>query len=65
MMFSVVVAVVFVFLFFFQNFGFPDCYSGKSAKNGPKWQKIVSVALDISGTIYLMIAGYGTKCVKW
>ena len=63
MIFSVV-AVVVVFLFFF-NFGFPGCYSGKSAKNGPKWQKIVSVALDISGTIYLMIAGYGTKCVKW
>ena len=30
------------------------------AKNGPKWQKMLSVELDISGTIHQMIVIYGT-----
>ena len=33
---------------------------GKSAKNGPKWQKIMSVVLGISGTIHHMIVIYVT-----
>ena len=39
----------------FQNFDFLCCWWGKSAKNGPKWQKILSVVLHISGTIYHII----------
>ena len=39
----------------FQNFDFLCCWWGKSAKNGPKWQKILSVVLHISGTIHYMI----------
>ena len=40
---------------FFQNFDFLGCYGSKRAKNSPKWQKIMSVWLHISGTIYHMI----------
>ena len=36
------------FFSFFQNFNFLGC---KGAKNGPKWQKIMSAALHISGII--------------
>ena len=32
----------------------------KGQKNGPKWQKILCVALNISGTIHHMIVIYGT-----
>ena len=32
----------------------------KMAKNGPKWQKSLSVALNISGTIHHLIVVYGT-----
>ena len=32
---------------------------GKKAKNGPKWQKILSAMLHISGTIHHMIVIYG------
>ena len=39
---------------------FPGCQGGKSAKNGPKWQKIMSVKLHISGTVHHMIIVYGT-----
>ena len=42
-----------VFFSYFQNFDFSGCYRGKRAKNGPKWQKILSVTLRISGTIWL------------
>ena len=31
-------------------------------KNGPEWQKIMSVALHISGTIHHMIIIYGQMC---
>ena len=34
--------------------------SGKREKNGPKWQKILSVSLSISGTIRHMIVIFGT-----
>ena len=44
---------------FFQNFNFSGCYRGKRAKNGPKWQKILSVAQHISGTMHHMIVTYG------
>ena len=33
---------------------------GKRAKNGPKWQKIVSIALHISGAIHHMLVLQGT-----
>ena len=38
----------FFFFSFFQNFNFLGC---KGAKNSPKWQKIMSAALHISGII--------------
>ena len=43
----------------FQNFDFPGCYGNKKAKNGPRWQNILFVALHISGTIHHMIVIYG------
>ena len=43
-----------VFFSFFQNFNF------KRAKDSPKWQKILSVMLLISGIIHQMIVIYGT-----
>ena len=50
---------------FFQNFDFPGCLGGgKKAKNGRKWQKILSVSLCISGTVHQMIMIFGTH-VKW
>ena len=48
-----------VFLFL-QNFGFLGFQGGKNAKNCPKWQKILSFTLHISGTIRHMIVIYGT-----
>ena len=49
-----------LFFSFFQNFDFSGCLGGKRAKNGPKWQKILSVTFGISGTIYHMIVIFGT-----
>ena len=43
--------------FIFLEFPF---FGGKIARNGPKWQKILSVTLQISGTIHHMIDIYGT-----
>ena len=37
-----------------------DCQGAERAKNGPKWQKFLSVASYISGTIYHMIFIHGT-----
>ena len=37
-----------------------DCQGAESTKNGPKWQKFLSVASYISGTIYHMIFIHGT-----
>ena len=39
---------------FFQNFDFFDCQRDKRAKNGPKWQKILSVTCSISQEPYLI-----------
>ena len=39
---------VLFFFSIFQNFDFAGCYGGKRAKNGPKWQSILSVMLHIS-----------------
>ena len=47
------------FFSFFLNFDFSDCYWGKRAKNGPTWQKILSVALYIPGPMHHMIVIYG------
>ena len=33
---------------------------GERAKNSPKWQKILSITLHISGTMHLMTVIYGT-----
>ena len=33
---------------------------GRRARNGPKWQKIKSVSLPISGTVHHMIVIFGT-----
>ena len=46
-----------VFFSFFQNFDFLVC---ERATNGPRWQKILSVVLDVSGTIHHMIVIYCT-----
>ena len=49
------------FLIFFFNFDFSGCYGGgKSTKIGPKWQKILSDALSISGSIHHVIVIYVT-----
>ena len=45
---------------FFQDFDFLSCYRGKWAKNSPKWQKILSITLNISGTMHYMILIYVT-----
>ena len=49
------------FFFFYIYFDFLGCYRGKRAKNSPKWQKNLSVGLDISGTIHHMIVICGTQ----
>ena len=46
--------------FIFSKCWFFRVLRGKSAKNGPKWQKILSVMLHISGIIHHMIVIYGT-----
>ena len=38
--------------------------SGKSAKNGPKWQKNCLISLCITGTVHQVIVIFGTH-VKW
>ena len=52
-----------VFFFFFQNFDSLGCdwVWGKRAKNCPKWEKILPVALYIWGIIHHMIFIYGTS----
>ena len=44
----------------FTKFWFFGLLRGKKAKNSPKWQKILSVVLHISGTIHHMTVIYGT-----
>ena len=48
-----------VFFSGFQNFDFLSCKGGKRAKNGPKGQKKLSVAVHIAGSIHYMIVIYG------
>ena len=48
------------FFFIFSKFWFSGLLGGNKAKNVPKWIKILSVALHISGTIHHMIFIYGT-----
>ena len=44
----------------FTKFWFFGLLNGKRAKNSPKWQNILSVALHISRTIHHMTVIYGT-----
>ena len=46
--------------FIFSSFWFFGLLGSVRAKNCPKWQNILSVALNISGTIHHMIVIYGT-----
>ena len=49
-----------VFFFSFsQYFDFPGHQGDKRAKNGPKWQKVLSIMPYISGNIYIIFI-YGT-----
>ena len=51
--------------FIFQNFDFTDYQGAERAKNGPKWQKNLSVTPFISGTIYHMSFICSTQiCIK-
>ena len=50
---------------FFQNFDFLDCQWGKRAKNGPKWQKILSVSLCILRNRTPYDCEFWYTCVKW
>ena len=44
----------------FLRFSFFGLLGGKRAKNGPRWKKIMSVAIHISATMHHMILIYGT-----
>ena len=48
---------------FFQNFDFLGCKGVKRAKNGSKWQEILSIALHIWGTIDCMTIIYVCKMI--
>ena len=48
------------FFFSFSKFWLFGLLGGKRAKNGPKWQKSLSIALHVSGTIHHMTVIYGT-----
>ena len=51
--------------FIFQNFDFSGYQGAERAKNGPKWQKNLSVTPYISGTIYHMSFICSTQiCIK-
>ena len=47
--------------FIFLKFWFSGLLGGKRVKNCPKWQKILPVALHVSGNIHHMIAICGTQ----
>ena len=49
------------FSFFHFFFDYLGCQGAESAKNGPKWQKFLSVAPYISGTIYDLHLWYTCK----
>ena len=42
-------------LLFFSKFWFSKLLGGEMAKNGPKWQKIMSIVLNISGIKHMII----------
>ena len=46
----------------FSKFRFFGLLGGWRAKNGPKWQKFISVTVNISGSIY---RDFWYTCVKW
>ena len=46
--------------FIFSKGQFPASSGGKRAKNGPKYQKILSVSVCISGTVHHMLVIFGT-----
>ena len=48
---------------FFQNFEFPGFQGVKGQKMAPKWQKILSVSLQIPGNV--PHCGFWCKCIKW
>ena len=50
-----------IFSFFHFFFDYLGCQGAESAKNGPKWQKFLSVAPYISGTIYDLHLWYTCK----
>ena len=53
--------MIFPGLFFiFSKFWFSGLLAVERAKNGPKWEKIISVLLHISRNIHYMIFIYGT-----
>ena len=45
----------------FSKFWYFGLFGGLKCKNGPKWQKYLSVTLSISGTIHHWIVIYGTQ----
>ena len=55
-----------IFFIFFFNFKFLGCWLGQRTKNDPTLQKVLSVALHISGTIHHMnvIDSLWYTCVK-
>ena len=50
--------------FHFSKFWFLGGQGDERAKNGPKWQKILSVSLHISETVHYMIVIFGTQMCK-
>ena len=50
-----------MFFSFLKKFRFSGSVGDKRAKNTPEWQKIMSAALLISGTIHHMIVIYGAN----
>ena len=52
------------FFKFIPNFYFWGQWWGKKAKNGPKWQKIMSVIFHISGSIHHMIDFFSVHICK-
>ena len=47
------------FFSFLKKFWYSGLLGGERPKNGPKWEKTLSVMLNISGIIYHMIFIYG------
>ena len=61
-MFKRIISPGIFFIFFVSKLWFSGSLGGgggERAKNGPKWQKILSVSLCISGTVHHMIVSFG------